>query len=502
MNKPLLAAVSALAVVGLVAPAAPAAALDTVDTSKLRAAVTVAAILRHERDLQHIAAANGNTRESGTPAYDAAATYVKKDLKDAGYTVHTQKFTYPQFVERTPSTLAQVTPSAESFTVSTFTYSGSAAVTGPMVLAHHIGVRPPVGTSGQSGCTAGDFDAPPSASAVVLVQRGTCSYQTKADLAAAAGYAAVVVFDDLDSGTSPLIGALDHPTRIPVLSVGYASGDELVARIRNHTAVTVRLTASTAVEQRTTTNLWAATGTGKTGRSVVVGAHLDTLPPQPPLNRSPEGAPGIDDNGSGVSTVLEIARQMHELGYTKKHHLQRQVRFVFFGAEEAGRFGSAHYVDSLSPSALAKLDAYVDVDTIGSPDYGRFVDDGDGSSVGTGGPAGSGAIEKVFTDYFRAQKLSTQPAPLDGTSDYAAFAAAGVPVGGVTSETRATRGDCYHQSCDDLRNLDPQALYELGDAVADATLVLAQSASTLLPNAAPRTRHAVASTTGGSLPRV
>ena len=44
--------------------------------------------------------------------------------------------------------------------------------------------------------------------------------------------------------------------------------------------------------------------------------------------------PGINDNGSGSSTILEIAEQMAALKYTKK--LQRQVRFAFWGAEENG----------------------------------------------------------------------------------------------------------------------------------------------------------------------
>ena len=44
--------------------------------------------------------------------------------------------------------------------------------------------------------------------------------------------------------------------------------------------------------------------------------------------------PGINDNGSGSATILEIAEQMAALKYTKK--LQRQVRFAFWGAEENG----------------------------------------------------------------------------------------------------------------------------------------------------------------------
>jgi hypothetical protein len=61
-----------------------ASALDPVDTAKLRKAVTVNGILRHERVLQSIANANGGIRASGTAGFDASADYVKRQLVQAG----------------------------------------------------------------------------------------------------------------------------------------------------------------------------------------------------------------------------------------------------------------------------------------------------------------------------------------------------------------------------------------------------------------------------------
>ena len=62
--------------------------------------------------------------------------------------------------------------------------------------------------------------------------------------------------------------------------------------------------------------------------------------------------PGINDNGSGSSTILEIAEEMAELKYTKK--LRRQVRFAFWGAEENGLLGSEYYVDNLHRGAAGE----------------------------------------------------------------------------------------------------------------------------------------------------
>ena len=76
---------------------------------------------------------------------------------------------------------------------------------------------------------------------------------------------------------------------------------------------------------------------------MVVGAHLDSVI---------EG-PGINDNGSGSSTILEIAEEMAELGYTRGK-LQRQVRFAFWGAEEFNLLGSEYYVDNLTDDAAGE----------------------------------------------------------------------------------------------------------------------------------------------------
>ena len=41
---------------------------------------------------------------------------------------------------------------------------------------------------------------------------------------------------------------------------------------------------------------------------------------------------------------------------------------------------------------------------------------------------------------------------------------------------------CYHQACDTINNLNSQALSELGDAAAHATLTLALSKTGLFPD--------------------
>jgi len=484
LRKALWGAAAIPLTLGLMVPTS-ASAIDDVNTRRLREAVTVNGILQHERAFQRIANQNGGTRASGTPGYDASVRYVAQRLRRAGYQVTTQEFTFPFFRNLEPGTLAQVSPTPTNYETDTFDYSGSGDVTGALV---PIEVQIPAGptpNSSTSGCEPGDFPAAPAdpALAVALIQRGTCTFEVKAANAAAAGYDAAIIFNEGQPGRTDLfIGTLGTEQPIPVVGLSYADAVELYNATRTG-PVTVRVFTSTEIDPaRKTYNVLADTPRGKnTDQVVVVGAHLDSVI---------EG-PGINDNGSGSSTILEIAEEMSELGYTKKGRLQRQVRFAFWGAEESGLLGSEYYVDNLTNRQLSRIYANLNFDMVGSPNYVRFVYDGDGSETSPAGPPGSGQIEKIFTDYFESQGLESEPTEFSGRSDYGPFIAVGIPAGGLfsgaegikTEEQAAVYGGtagiaydpCYHQACDTINNVNTKALFELGDAAAHATLVLARS---------------------------
>jgi len=215
--------------------------------------------------------------------------------------------------------------------------------------------------------------------------------------------------------------------------------------------------------------------------------------------------PGINDNGSGTAVNLETAVQISKLKLVPN----QKLRFAFWGAEEAGLLGSEYYVSKLSNNALGKIYANLNFDMLGSPNYVRFVYDGDGSSEGVVGPPGSAQIESIFNDYFASKNLATVPTAFDGRSDYGPFIEAGIPAGGLfsgaegekTAEEAAIYGGtagewydpCYHQACDDITNLSTKALAELGDAAVHATWTLAKTKSGLYEdNSRMAARQAVA----------
>ncbi len=486
---PLIAAVTMTASLLVAGPAtAKSHKPKPVDTSKLTKAVTVNGIMQHLRQLQVIANRNGGNRASGLPGHTASADYVAKKLKQAGYTVKRQKFTFPFTRELEPATLTQLTPTEREVETHTMDYSGSGDVTGPVIATNDVMIPPAAEPSSTSGCEASDFPAAPAEPAIALIQRGTCTFEAKANNAAAAGYDAVIIFNEGQPGRDELLtGTLGNPIGIPVVGVSYEDGAALA-----EAGVTAQVTTKTETDlNRETENVIAdlpskdLKHTNK-DQVVVVGAHLDSV----------AVGPGINDNGTGSATILEIAEEMADLKLTKK--LERPVRFAFWGAEESGLLGSEHYVADLSDEARSKIYANLNFDMLGSPNYVRFVYDGDGSAGGDAGPAGSDAIESIFTDYFGAKGLASEPTDFDGRSDYGPFIEAGIPAGGLfsgaegvkTPEEAVVYGGkagapydaCYHAACDDISNLSTSALHELGDAAAHATAVLTLSKKGLFPD--------------------
>jgi Zn-dependent M28 family amino/carboxypeptidase len=480
--RKLIIPAAALLVIAL--SATPAAAVDDVNTKKLRDAVTVNGILSHERVLQRIANQNGGTRASGTPGYAASAAYVKQVLKQAGYKVKEQTFDFPFYEELAPAQLSQVSPTPTTYTTGTYDFSGSGDVTGVVVPTNDVLIPPPATPGSTSGCEPGDFAPAPAGPSIALIQRGTCFFEVKAANAQAAGYDAVIFFNEGQPGRDALfIGSANRPFTIPIVGLSFADGAALYAQTQTGTVV-AHVVTSTLSENRPTTNVIADSPGGDANKVVVVGAHLDSV----------TAGPGINDNGSGTAAILEIAKQISKL----KIKPRQKLRFAFWGAEESGLLGSEHYVATLPDAQLAKIYANLNFDMVGSPNYVRFVYDGDGSDTGTVGPPGSAEIEDVFTKYFAGKGLASDPTAFDGRSDYGPFIAVGIPAGGLfsgaegikTAAQAAVYGGtagvaydvCYHQACDDINNVNVNALNELGDAAAHAVLTLALTKSGFFPD--------------------
>ena len=481
-----LAAVSAtgLVVTGLATTGATASSSDVPVPQRMVQAVTLDGTVRHLTALQQAADVNGGDRAAGTSGYAASAGYVAGQLTAAGYDVELQPFDFPFFGETAPAVLERTAPEAEEYALeedfASLTYSGSGDVTGSVV---PVDVVLPAGgapNASTSGCEASDFEGFPAGS-IALVQRGTCAFFDKASNAFAAGAAAVIVFNEGQEGrTGVIAGTLGADVGGPVVGTTYEVGVELA-----RAGTEVRVSTSTVSETRTTYNVLAETRGGRSDNVVMVGAHLDSV----------DTGPGISDNGTGSAAVLETAIQMARVAPEPTN----KVRFAWWSAEELGLLGAAHYVEELTTTERGSIALYMNFDMVGSPNFGRFIydgDDSDGEGAGAG-PQGSGAVEDVFETWYERRGLPYQGTDFTGRSDYGPFIAEGVgiPAGGlftgaegIKTEEQAelfggTAGEaydpCYHTACDTLRNVDFRALGQNADAIAFATGVFARSTETV-----------------------
>ncbi len=472
------ASVASLALVPAgAAMAAPPQACETRTNNtyeKLLGCITVDGVLEHQEAFQAIADANDDTRAAGTTGYTESVDYVVETLEAAGWNVELDEF---DFTYVPPPLLEQLTPVAAEYESAVFTGTGYGDVTANVVPVDIVTAPPrdPV----TSGCEPADFAGFPAGS-IALIQRGTCEFGVKAINAQNAGASAVIIFNqgntELRSGlvSGTLFGMNQQPLAIPVVGASFADGVALAqAGSTAHVVVS-------SPESRPQVNVIAELPGANDENVVMAGAHLDSV----------QAGPGINDNGSGSSALLEIAQQISKL------KPENTLRFAWWGAEESGLLGSRAYVaEQVAAGTLDEVALYLNFDMVASPNYIFMVYDGDESGwdapAGVPIPEGSIQIEDLFESYYTWAGVPYDDAQFSGRSDYQAFIQNGIPAGGLftgaevvkTAEQAAIWGGtagaqydpCYHLACDTIDNLALDALDVNSDAIAAAVLTYAYS---------------------------
>jgi len=455
-------------------------------TKKLLECVTLQGVRQHQAALQIIANLSGGNRFSGLPGHDRSVAYVVARLRLAGYHPSVQSFDYLAFTPVGPSALQQTAPGSvtyvEDVDFGVIDQSDPGDVTAAVTA---VDLQLGLGNASTSGCEASDFGGFPAGN-IALLQRGACTFELKAENAAAAGAAGIVIFNQGNlaspdrQGIPAVTLTANNTSGIPVLGTTYALGETLAGT----PGLAMRVFANVTRGIRTTYNVLAETNTGDDSNVVMVGAHLDSVG---------EG-PGINDNGSGSAAILEVALQM------KKVKPTNTVRFAWWGAEESGLVGSDFYVANLTDAERANIALYLNFDMIGSPNFVRFVYDGSGDAFGLPGPPGSAAIEDGFNKFYADRGLAFEPTQIDFRSDYAAFFDNGIPFGGLFTGAEGiktpaqvaiyggTAGQqfdpCYHEACDTFDNNSNAVLDLNADSVAFATLTYAMSTASVTGAAA------------------
>jgi Zn-dependent M28 family amino/carboxypeptidase len=364
------------------------------------------------------------SRNIGEPGYLASAQYVAEKMAAAGYSVQLQEYTVPYFTFTAMAYFDRVSPDATGFALrdnwNPATYSGSGNLTAPVQPVGNLLFPAPNSSGTNSGCTLADF-AGFVAGNIALVERGTCSNYTKVRNAELSGAAGVIIFNDGSSGhVAAFRGSLSpfRPVGIPVAMSSYQIGHDFQIEYASAQVPRAHLDVQTIHDpNRPDYNVIADSPYGDPDRVVVVEGHLDAI----------YGA-GMLDSASGSATILEVGLKLARTR-TKNH-----LRYVWFGGEELGLYGSDYYVSSLSDEDAAKIVFDIDSDVTATPNYVTAIaDPANSASAADWSPemiAASQVGTNYFVEYFQARHLPYVVFSNDGTDSWN-FAWRGVPNTGI-----------------------------------------------------------------------
>lgn len=327
------------------------------------------------------------------------------------------------------------------------------------------------------------------------MSRGGCYFADKAYHAKAAGAVGAVIYNNVaDALVSGTFGG-QNDTLAPAAGITQEDGLALVAAAGNGTNLLGSLDVATEIgtiyrwvstmsikswvsadtKNHPASNNVIATTTFQTNTTDILflGAHSDSV----------AAGPGINDNGSGSSGILEVAIQLAR----GRYRTIPTVKFGWWTAEEQGLLGAAAYVaEHAGAEELARIRLYLNFDMIASPNYLLGVYDGDSSAFPDAdpGPPGSAETEATLAAWFEAQGLNHTEAEFSGRSDYGPFLDAGIPSGGLDTgadevkteeeaeEFGGTAGVVadpnYHTAADNVANLSLEAFGIMGKGIAHA----------------------------------
>ena len=214
------------------------------------------------------------------------------------------------------------------------------------------------------------------------------------------------------------------------------------------------------------------------GQVIVIGAHYDHLGYGGPFALDPESTGvvhnGADDNASGTTAVMEIARRL-----AQRHAANaRTIVFVTFSGEEEGLLGSTYYAKH-PVRPLDSTYAMINLDMVGRL-AGRKL-----TIFGTATAREFPALLDSITT--RDDMPFTGSGDGYGASDQETFYADSIPVLFFFSGMHPD----YHKSTDDWQKIDFPGLVHIAEVASDVAWRLATRTGPLTLVEVPRPRSAM-----------
>lgn len=284
-----------------------------------------------------------DSRWPGSGLDKASCEYMAEKLRGYGVeNVHLEKFTIPGWI-RGSSSLSVTEPKSKEIECIALPMSSEGVVEAELV---YLGAGP-------IGCYEERRDE--IAGKIVMVNSGNPAgmsrylhrsekYQ-RSVLAGAAGW----IFMNHYPAYGPPTGGISPI--VPAVGVSYEDGMYLARMLERKGRVKLRLETSCQNLDVDTWNVVAdLRGTAGSDEWLVFGAHYE----------GHDIAVGALDDATGAAVVMELARTLVK----EKAHLRHNLRFMLFGAEEIGLFGSRAYCDA-HPEFMNKIRFMLNFDAAG-----------------------------------------------------------------------------------------------------------------------------------------
>ena len=195
------------------------------------------------------------------------------------------------------------------------------------------------------------------------------------------------------------------------------------------------------------------TGTTYPNTFIIICGHYDTIV-----------GPGVNDNGSGVSVILEMARILQDVP------TEYSLKFINFTGEEQGLLGSQNYVNTVVNSTNPKMDIKLvfNIDQVGGI-AGQVNNTITCERDTNNNPATNNAVSSSVTQ--ELMNCVTLYSPLQTNlsyayaSDYMPFQSNGEVITGFYEFRESTKP---HSANDTYVNMDPVFVYNVGKAALGA----------------------------------
>ena len=392
-------------------------------------------------------------RLSSSTKLTEACEWARAEFEKLGLKARVEEWgKFPVGFDRGPWSARMVAPQAKDLTIGFNAWSAGThgPVTGPAVLAPTTDDELLAVKEKLKGAW------------VISSSRGPEKYRVAYDEAGIAGVIRTEGGELIHTGGNPRIEFDKLPTRVTVTMLG-SQHKEIVDLLKAGKDVTLTIDIKVEFKKgpiKLYNVIAELAGSEKPDELVIVGGHIDSW----------DGAAGVTDNGTGVSTTLEAARLLTKAGAKPK----RTIRFMLWSGEEQGILGSRAYIKA-HPEENAKISAVL-------------VHDG-GTNVASGinateamAPILEKALEplvKLDGDFrFEVRKVPGLPRGIG--SDHDAYLAAGVPGFYWIQSGRAKYPFGHHTQSDTLALAIPEYQRHTSIVVAVGALRIADLAE-LLP---------------------